>query len=54
MDRIESILDENSKLQAKLNHIETCLLILKNTKSDEGLKDLPDLLNELYEYVSKP
>jgi hypothetical protein len=36
-----------------LNHIDTCLSIIKCTKTDEGLKDLPELAIELQSYIKQ-
>ena len=44
---------ENKRLKEHLNHIFTCLLVLKNTKTEQGLKDLPTSLTTLYEYIEQ-
>lgn len=46
----EELKAENERLKKKLRHIDTCLLGLANTKSEEGVKQLPELIRELREY----
>ena len=44
---------EELRLKEALRHIDTCLMILKNTKSEEGIRDLPELINNLKDYVTQ-
>lgn len=44
---------ENKRLKESLKHIDTCLLILTNTKTEEDINDLPKLLKRLKEYVEQ-
>lgn len=44
---------ENERLKEKLGHILTCLTILRCTKSEEGIKDLPEMIAKLYEEVEQ-
>lgn len=43
---------ENDKLKEQLKHVKTSLLILKNTKTKEGIDDLPARLVDLYDYMT--
>lgn len=45
--------EEIDGLKKHLSHIGTSLLILKNTKSEEGIKDLPYLASRLHEYIEQ-
>lgn len=51
--QIEEQRKEIERAKSHLSHIETCLLVLKNTKSEEGIKDFPYLIGILYEYVEQ-
>ena len=44
---------ENKRLKKNLQHIVTCLMIMKNTKSEEGIRDLPKLAEKLQEDVEQ-
>ena len=40
-------------LEAALNNLDNCLAIMANTKSEEGIKDLPKLITNLREYIKE-
>lgn len=42
---------KNTNLQKIISHIKTWLSIIKNTGTEEGLKDLPSLAEELSKYI---
>lgn len=45
--------DEIIKLKEHLKHIDTCLSIMAHTMTDEGIKDLPNLADELRKYIEQ-
>jgi len=44
---------EVKRLKDIITSIKTCLSILKNTKTEDGLKELPSLANTLQEYIDE-
>ena len=52
-NKYDTLKTSHTKLITALGHIDTCLSIIKCTKSEEGLKDLPDLATELKNYIKQ-
>ena len=52
-DYIVYITNRRDKLVKHLKHIDTCLAIMANTQTEEGLRDLPELSTNVRKYIEQ-
>jgi len=50
-DYIVQAINSHDQFKNHFSHIDTCLMIMANTRTEEGLRDLPKLANDLRKYV---
>ena len=48
---IVQAVNSHDQFKNHFSHIDTCLMIMANTRTEEGLRDLPKLANDLRKYV---
>jgi len=46
-------INSHEKLLENLNNLDNCLAIMANTKTEEGIRDLPSLSNNLRDYIKQ-
>ncbi len=52
-DYILQAINCHEKIKEHIENIDNCLAIMANQKSEEGIRDLPKLINNLWEYVQQ-